>query len=51
MAIICCKSKHTSQILAPVEPGLPIVCIGLNYANHTAEAKVLELLSEETTES
>jgi 2-keto-4-pentenoate hydratase/2-oxohepta-3-ene-1,7-dioic acid hydratase in catechol pathway len=27
-----------------VEPGLPIVCIGLNYANHAQEANVGFLL-------
>ena len=27
-------------MIAPVKPDLPIVCIGLNYANHAKEASV-----------
>jgi len=32
--------KTIKEILAPAEPGLPIVCIGLNYTNHATEANL-----------
>ncbi|KAH7348905.1 2-hydroxyhepta-2,4-diene-1,7-dioate isomerase [Rhexocercosporidium sp. MPI-PUGE-AT-0058] len=31
-------SFEIKQLVSPVAPGLPIVCIGMNYANHAKEA-------------
>lgn len=37
---LSCKTNSRNQITAPITPTNPIVCIGLNYANHAKEASV-----------